>query len=116
MSITKSYNHQTDTTYAYDTSYEWSEEKQKKVQKKRCIGHFDPVTGELIPNGRRGRPSGSTNRVVIKESVPITEVNRSTESLVELNTRLGMIECTLEKLTSEIHGLKAQTEITLLKR
>lgn len=30
MSITKSYNKQLDTYYAYETTYEWSDEKQKK--------------------------------------------------------------------------------------
>ncbi len=52
MSITKSYNKQTDTYYAYETTYEWSDEKQKKVQRKRCIGKFDPDTGKVIPNGK----------------------------------------------------------------
>lgn len=57
MSITKSYNKHTDTYYAYETTYEWNEKLQKKVQKKVCIGKYDPVTGEVIPNARRGRPS-----------------------------------------------------------
>ena len=57
MSISKSYNKKTGVHYAYETSYEWSEELQKKVQRRRCIGQFDPVTGEIIPNGKVGRPS-----------------------------------------------------------
>ena len=56
MSITKSYNKHTDTYYAYDTSYVWDEKLQKKVQKKVCIGKFDPQTGKVIPNAKRGRP------------------------------------------------------------
>ena len=56
MSITKSYNKQTGIYYAYETTYEWSDEKQKKVQHKRCIGQFDPETGEVVPNGKVGRP------------------------------------------------------------
>lgn len=56
MSITKSYNKHTDTYYAYDTTYVWDETLQKKVQKKVCVGKFDPETGEIIPNARRGRP------------------------------------------------------------
>jgi len=59
MSITKSYNKHTGVYYAYDTTYEWDEERQKKVQHKRCIGKFDPITGEVIPNGKVGRPSRS---------------------------------------------------------
>ncbi len=55
MSIAKSYNHKTGTYYAYETTYEWSDEKQKKVPVRKCIGHFDPVTGEIVPNGKRGK-------------------------------------------------------------
>ena len=61
MTITRSYNKHTNTTYAYETSYVWSEELQRKVQKKKCIGKFDPQTDEIVPNGRRGRPQGSRN-------------------------------------------------------
>lgn len=57
MSITKSYNKHTDTYYAYDTTYVWDERSQRKVQKKVCIGQYDPETGEVIPNAKRGRPS-----------------------------------------------------------
>ena len=116
MSITKSYNHQTNTTYAYETSYEWSDAKQKKVQKKRCIGQFDPATGEIIPNGRRGRPSGST--YTARTEVPVTAqaTTESSADLIELDNRLGLIENTLETLTAEIHGLKVQTEKALSQR
>ena len=59
MSITKSYNKRTNTTYVYETNYVWSDELQRKVQKRRCIGKLDPQTDEIVPNGRRGRPQGS---------------------------------------------------------
>ena len=61
MTITRSYNKHTNTTYAYETTYVWSDERQRKVQKKKCIGKFDPQTDEIIPNGRRGRPQGTKN-------------------------------------------------------
>lgn len=56
MSITKSYNKHNGVYYAYDTQYVWNEKLQKKVQQKKCIGKYDPVTGEIVPNGKRGRP------------------------------------------------------------
>ena len=55
MSISKAFNHKTGVYYAYETTYEWSEEKQKKVPVRKCIGHFDPESGEIVPNGSRGR-------------------------------------------------------------
>ena len=45
--------------YAYDTEYIWDETLQKKRQVKKCIGKFNLDTGEIIPNGKRGRPVGS---------------------------------------------------------
>lgn len=56
MSITKSYNKHTDTYYAYDTTYVWDQKAQKKIQKRVCIGKYDPKTGEIVPTAGRGRP------------------------------------------------------------
>ena len=55
MSITRSFSKRSQVYYAYDTQYIWDETTQKKIQVKKCIGKFDPITGELIPNGKRGR-------------------------------------------------------------
>jgi len=57
MSVTKSYNKNNNTYYAYDTQYEWDEVQQKRVQIKRCIGKFDAVPGDIIPTGKRGKKS-----------------------------------------------------------
>lgn len=59
MSITKSFNKHNGVYYAYETTYQWSETLKKKVQKKTCIGRFDPQTNQVVPNGRRGRPNKS---------------------------------------------------------
>lgn len=56
MPIRVSYNKYTDTHYVYDVTYVWDEVRQKKVPKQKCIGHVDPETGEIVPNGKRGRP------------------------------------------------------------
>lgn len=113
MSITKSYNRRTKTTYAYETTYEWDSSQQKRVQRKHCIGQFDPETGEIIPNGKRGRPSGSTSAIRDEQLLRQKEVVNQITGISELNSRLGLIEQTLETLTKEIHGLKARTEEVL---
>lgn len=50
MSISKSFNKKTGTTYVYDV-YEnyWDKDLKKQVTKRRCIGKIDPDTGEIIP-------------------------------------------------------------------
>ena len=97
MSITKSYNKHRNIYYAYETSYEWSEEAQKKVQVRRCIGHFDPVTNEVVPNGKRGpKPS-----VSYMQADPASEEPHGTleQGLYNVNTTLVSIADSLKTLT-----------------
>ncbi len=54
MAITRAFNKHSGVYYAYDVQYVWSEEAQKKVQVRKCIGKFDPETDKIIPNGKRG--------------------------------------------------------------
>ena len=112
MSITKSYNKHTNTYYAYETSYEWDETKQKKIQKKRRIGQFDPETGKVIPNGKVGRP----NVTDIKATTPRKSAGGKKESIPhELNTenlqdRLETMEGRLRELSAEAHRLGNELE------
>ena len=110
MSITKSYNKQTDTYYAYETTYEWSDEKQKKVQRKRCIGKFDPDTGMVIPNGKAGRPSHSKQSGVPEKSAASEKKTHGIQprDVEKLTARLTKIEETLQALSAEIHVLCAE--------
>ncbi|MCC8100989.1 MAG: hypothetical protein LIP11_01585 [Clostridiales bacterium] len=106
MSITKSYSKHTGIYYAYDTTYEWDEERQKKVQHKRCIGKYDPITGEIIPNGKVGRPSGTVCQPQNgEESKPqISSYNKI--DVGALADHCEKIEYMLSQLSSEIHDLK----------
>ena len=111
MSITRSYNKHTNTYYAYETSYVWDEKAQKKVQKKQCIGKFDPETDEIIPNGKRGRPRGST-------SVKGIEDAKYADFLADarkLSKRLNSVEVSFEKLSSEVTQLSTDLDKLLTK-
>ena len=110
MSITKSYNKQTDTYYAYETTYEWSDEKQKRVQRKRCIGKFDPDTGMVTPNGKAGRPSHPKQSGVPTKSAASEKKTHSIQpgDAEKLASRLAKIEETLQALSEEIHALCAE--------
>jgi len=56
MTVMSSLSKRASTRCTYETTYEWNEERQRRVQHRRRIGHFDPETGKVVPNGRRGRP------------------------------------------------------------
>ena len=95
MSITRSYNKHTNTFYAYETTYEWSEEKQKKVQRKKCIGKYDPVTDEIIPNGKRGRPVKEVEQhsdLVMEDSSATIRQEQALEMVNTLAKKLDSIE------------------------
>ena len=115
MSITKSYNKHTDTYYAYDTTYVWDDDLQKKVQKRVCVGKYDPVTGEIIPNAGRGRPSkqpptranppaveSRQNRISGELSEIVSEMQTIRSSMGELTIRCQILEKKLIALQSSI--------------
>lgn len=101
MGITRSYNKNNGIYYAYETSYEWSEEKQKKVQKKRCIGQFVPGTDEIIPNGPRGKKGqGGTFRQEPVAHEAITNHANSPQYSENLRMKLEIFERSLADLSA----------------
>ena len=54
--IVKAYDKKTGNTYLYESISRWDPEKKRPSPQRRCIGKLDPVTGQTIPNGKRGRP------------------------------------------------------------
>lgn len=109
MSITRSYNKHTGRYYAYETTYEWDESQQKNVQKKRCIGQYDPETDEIIPNGKRGRPRKGDHPVKTVTSPVSVSDNESNDALVsaltDLSVRLKSMEAEYSAMADELHGL-----------
>ena len=108
MSITRSYNKHTGTYYAYETSYEWDESLKKKVQRKRCIGQFDPVTDEIIPNKKRGRPRKGAESTGNESSAPVLSSGQepsSSQSLTEIIEKMSLIEKTYQTLGNELSAL-----------
>lgn len=65
MAIIKVYNKERDTTYVYDSYSYWDKEKKQPRSKRKLIGKIDPVSGEIVPTGKRGRtkssPSSASN-------------------------------------------------------
>ena len=113
MSITKSYNKHTNTYYAYETSYIWSEEHQKKIQKKVCIGQYDEA-GNIIPNAKRGRPSRKVSTTIIKESdstnQPYSILDREevNQAVTDILTEIHQIEKSLNELASKAQELESK--------
>ena len=56
------YNKARDTIYVYESVSYWDKEKKQPRSHRKLIGKRDPVTGEIIPTGKRGRKKGSSNK------------------------------------------------------
>ena len=104
MSISKSYNKKTGVHYAYETTYEWSEELQKKVQRRHCIGQFDPNTGEIVPNKKVGRPGVKAQPKQAKAALATTAATGLTNKKI-LSSHLKKVENKLSALSDEIVAL-----------
>ena len=109
MAITKSFNRRTNTWYAYETSYVWDEALQKKVQKRKCIGKFDPETNQIVKNGPRGRPQLTPeeiarNNVVAAAPAPVPSVPEA--KLVILLKRLEGLEILSHSILNEVTAIK----------
>jgi transposase len=46
--------HKNGTTYVYENVSYWDKKSKKPKSKRKCIGHLDPDTGSVQPNGMRG--------------------------------------------------------------
>ena len=111
MSITRSYNKHTDTYYAYDTTYEWDEKLQKKVQRKKCIGKYDPVTGNIIPNGKRGRPAKKEpSQTAADNPAPDAGLDEALSMAEALLARIGTAEAALSKAAEETRELRKSAD------
>ncbi len=60
MAQIQHYDKRVGITYVYESESYYDPEKKQSRSKRKLIGKIDPDTGEMIPTGRRGRPSKNT--------------------------------------------------------
>lgn len=117
MAIIKQYHKDTDTTYVYESTSYWDADKQQSRSKRKLLGKLDPVTGEIIPTGTRGRKkkevpaedAGKTDSKVSrdKQNERIMEL---TAALSEKDRRLTALELENKKLRNTISMLCAKLD------
>lgn len=54
MAIIKVYNKSRDVTYVYESVSYWDKDLKQPRSHRKLIGRIDPVTGEVVPTGKRG--------------------------------------------------------------
>ena len=100
MAIIKQYHKDTDTTYVYESISYWDPEKKQSRSKRRVIGKLDPVTGEIIPTGKRGRPRKQKTE---KEK---TQDNQLLSADPELQDTIRKQQITISTLQQQIADLQ----------
>ena len=107
MSISKSFNKNTGTTYVYDV-YEnyWDKEKKKYVQKRRLIGKIDPETGEIIPTRSKKR-AASQQEPPCKNSDSDyrTLYEQAKKELEQKNLEISLLNTMLDQLQKRLSSV-----------
>ena len=98
MPISRSYNKRTGITYVYEVlESKWSPERHRCEQKRKLIGKIDPITGEIVPTGKRGRPKGSKQAASQQELLELSnklaqERQKSQQAAREVKKRNAVIQ------------------------
>lgn len=123
MAIIKQYHKDTDTTYVYESISYWDPEKKQSRSKRRVIGKLDPVTGEIIPTGKRGRPRKQKTEkektqdnqllsadpelqdIIRKQQITISTLQQQIADLQEANQHLRKIIAKADSLSAKSREL-----------
>ena len=94
--------------------YEWDEAQQKRIQIKRCIGKFDPVTGDIIPTGKRGKKSTSPD--FARADLSSEKSDQDYRSDIDtLAVKLRAVSDSYENLGRELAEISAEMNNLLLR-
>lgn len=121
MAIIHVYNKARDITYVYESTSYWDKELKQPRSHRKLIGKLDPVTGETIPTGSRGKqvsdvPKSSKRRLhsdtdykALYENC-ISSIQHKDDIIAELRDRLKLVEQENKKLRAAID--KAQDTLS----
>ena len=107
--IVKSYNKRNNTYYVYESTSYWDASTKKPRNHRRLIGKIDPISGEVVPTGKRGRPRKKVDTELI--STPSsTEAQPGNVScdIARLNTALELSEKRNASQEAQIKSLEGE--------
>lgn len=115
MAIIQQYHRDTNTTYVYESTSYWDAEKAQSRSKRKCIGKIDPVTGNMVPTGKRGRqkknplsPSEGSEpsqiKVLYEQSQK--EIASLNATILELKKNHSDLTKQNQKLSAKLHKIQ----------
>ena len=105
MSIVKQYHKDTDTTYVYESTSYWDAEKGQSRSKRKVIGKVDPVTGEIVPTGGKGRKK--KNPEVQADNVQQKSLAEDIETIRRQQIEISSLKELISALETDNRRLKA---------
>ena len=75
MAIIKHLDKKYGVVYVYESVSYWDKEKKQPRSKRKLIGKIDPVTGEIVPTGKRGRPSASVTDSSVNSTSSVSSIS-----------------------------------------
>ena len=106
MAIIKQYHKESNTTYVYESTSYWDSEKQQSRSKRKLLGKLDPVTGEIVPTGKRGRKKKEAAFSTTDLS-QTTKSSEDQEKISELLRNISQRDARIALLEKENKDLRA---------
>ena len=109
MAIIQQYHKDTNTTYVYESISYWDAEKGQSRSKRKCIGKINPVTGEMVPTGRRGRKKKEESSQLTNDELARLNslYEQSQKEIAGLKVKASELEKNLSALTKQNQKLSA---------
>ena len=104
--------HRNGITYLYESESYYDPEKKQSRSKRKLLGKIDPVTGELVPTGKKGRPKKEKAAEEDKESRPgATEAEKAlSRELREKDKEIERLKRRIETLEEENGNLRSASD------
>lgn len=97
VAIVKVHNKARNVTYVYESVSYWDKELKQPRSHRKLIGRIDPVTGDVVPTGKRGKEaqpsaihSDTDYRTLYERS--LVTIEQKDALILELRGRLGALE------------------------
>ena len=99
MAIVKVHNKARNVTYVYESISYWDKELKQPRSHRKLIGRIDPVTGDVVPTGKRSKPKAAvaapshsdTDYKALYEQA-LVAIEQKDALIAELRSRLNALE------------------------
>lgn len=88
-------------TYVYESESYYDKEKHQSRSKRKLIGKIDPATGEMVPTGKKGRPSKNITSENIQLDFKKLYEN-SLKDLTQCREQIGALEKELHDANASV--------------